>query len=244
MVSGPYEWRTSSNTHTGKVRSVNEDSILVKSDLLLWAVADGMGGHEAGDVASKMVVNSLEALTDCDYLSKFVDQVEDALLNVNAKILDLSANVYNGKTMGSTVVVMTVKGAVGICMWAGDSRLYRFRHGELKRISRDHSQVEEMLARGLISAEEAETHPASNIITRAVGAGRELYIDITAFEIETNDTFMLCSDGLYNEVAEEDIVTCLNMKHVEQSTTTLLNYALSSGARDNVSVVVSRAYPA
>jgi serine/threonine protein phosphatase PrpC len=127
-------------------------------------------------------------------------------------------------------------------MWAGDSRLYRFRRGELKRISRDHSQVEEMLARGLISAEEAESHPSSNVITRAVGAGRDLFVDITAFDIEADDTFMLCSDGLYNEVAEEDIVTCLNMKHVEQSTTTLLNYALSSGARDNVSVVVSRAY--
>ncbi len=243
MVDAAFDWQVASTTHAGKIRNINEDSLMVNDSIPLWAVADGMGGHEAGDLASKMVVDSLDSIAACEHLSDFVDHIEDALLQVNSEILDLSAIKYHGKTMGSTVVLMTVSGVVGICMWAGDSRLYRLREDQLAQISRDHSQVEEMIARGMISRDDADSHPSSNVITRAVGAGDELYIDVAAFNIQEGDTYLLCSDGLYNEVADEDIMTCLNMKYVGQSTTTLLNYALSNGARDNISIVVSRADP-
>lgn len=241
MQSASLQWQVAANTHTGNIRKINEDSLMAKDELQLWAVADGMGGHEAGDIASQMIVRYLENIEDRESLSDFVNLLEDTLLDVNADILDLAEEKYNGKTMGATIVLMTARGSVGICMWAGDSRLYRLRQGELVQISRDHSQVEEMIECGLLKREEAENHPSSNVITRAVGAGNKLFIDVTAFDLESNDTYLLCSDGLYNEVEDLDITTCLLMKSVNQSATALIDHALANGARDNVSVVVSRA---
>ena len=156
-------WAT---THVGTVRSHNEDALVDRPDLGLWAVADGAGGHARGDVASRMIVEALEAippdLSAADVLSEVrrrVTEAHDTLRgDPDAGEHDISA---------STVVVMIARGDHYACLWAGDSRAYLLRDGQMSQITRDHSLVQEMVDAGVITADEAETHPSANVITRA-----------------------------------------------------------------------------
>ena len=134
--------------------------------------------------------------------------------------------------------------SVGACLWVGDSRLYRYRNNELIQLSRDHSHVEELLQKGSISREEAENHPDANVITRAVGAAEELYVDINVFGAQVGDIYMLCSDGLYNAVDSENIIYCLKNFSADEGVKSLISKALENGAPDNVSVIVVKGVPA
>jgi serine/threonine protein phosphatase PrpC len=230
-------WLSSAATHCGAVRNMNEDAFLNRNNDGLWAVADGMGGHEAGEVASEMITASLGRVDIQQPLSEVVDTIEDTLLDVHHKIRTYARTHCEGRTMGSTVVSLFVRESVGVCLWAGDSRLYRYRDNQLSCISEDHSQVNEMLSRGMISAQEAINHPASNVITRAVGASETLYIDVTLVELKQNDIYLLCSDGLYGALEEPEIARYLASGDVEQVTQTLIERSLQAGARDNVTVI-------
>jgi protein phosphatase len=234
-------WRCSHETHRGVVRPVNEDAILVRTEDQLWTVADGMGGHEAGDVASQMVVQMLARIEHPPRLRDFVDIVEDALTEVHDRIKEHSRTAFGGKVMGSTVVTMLAEDRAGVCLWAGDSRLYRLRDGALEQLSQDHSQVNEMVERGLITAEQARRHPQSNVITRAVGANPKLYLDIVLIEINPGDRYLLCSDGLYGMLSDADIAEHLASDAFETIASELLSSTLSRGAKDNVSVIVLEA---
>ncbi|MCG8534591.1 MAG: protein phosphatase 2C domain-containing protein [Pseudomonadales bacterium] len=216
---------------------MNEDAFLNRNNDGLWAVADGMGGHEAGEVASEMIANSLGSANLEQPLADVVDSLEDTLLEVHHKIRAYARTHCEGRTMGSTVVSMFVRESVGVCLWAGDSRLYRFRNNCLECISEDHSQVNEMLSRGMITEEEAKNHPASNVITRAVGASETLYVDVTLFQLQPGDLYLLCSDGLYGAITEEEIAGYLNGASVEAVTEKLIESSLEAGARDNVTVI-------
>lgn len=242
-VRRPIRWRSVSDSNVGAVREINEDSVMIAPEKGLWAVADGMGGYEAGDVASKMVVKTLETMENKAGLSDMVDSVEDSLLDVNFRIQEYGDIMLDGRTLGSTVVVLIVRGRVGVCMWAGDSRLYRYRNGQLLQLSRDHSQVEELISQGFLSPEEAASHPDSNVITRAVGAHEELYVDINVFSVQLGDLLLLCSDGLYNAVPKDDIISSLQLSDEQQIVDTLIQKALANGAPDNVSIVVARGEP-
>ncbi len=233
-------WESASRTHKGRVRKVNEDAVMARPDIGLWAVADGMGGYETGDVASQMIVQSLEEIGESERLSAFVNEVEDRLLEVNRRILQHSDLMLDGRTAGSTVVALLLNGIAGACLWAGDSRLYRVRNGRIKQISRDHSQVEEMIERGELLPEQAEAHSDSNVITRAVGAIPELHIEASIFSVGPGDTFLLCSDGLYRELGPAELEQALKSQDVGQIASGLIDAALEKGARDNVSVVVVR----
>ena len=237
-IKRPICWKSKQDTHVGMVRTINEDSILSLPESQLWAVADGMGGYEAGNVASDMIVKSLASILSKPSLSEMVDCVEDCLLDVNHSILEYADIMLDGRTLGSTVVTLLIKGHTGICLWAGDSRLYRYRKNQLRQLSRDHSQVEELLSQGFISAEEAKTHPDSNVITRAVGASSKLYLDINAFSVRLGDTFLLCSDGLYNMLSEEEISNTIASLPIAQAVDVLIKKALDNGANDNVSVIL------
>lgn len=230
-------WRSAAATDRGNKRKINEDSILSRPEIGLWVAADGMGGHEAGDVASGMIVDTLAKLMPGSNIATVVDQIEDALINVNHKIRDYSERMYDGKTMGSTVVLMVIQDGMGVCMWAGDSRLYRIREGQIAQMNFDHSEVQELVDRGVISAEEAATYPDSNVITRAVGGAPDLFLDIVAVDLQKGDRFILCSDGLYNEVPTEEIPSHLE-KNLETSVSNLIQATLDSGAKDNVSVLL------
>lgn len=239
----PIEWKSAALTDPGVVRKLNEDAILSRPDAGLWAVADGMGGHELGDFASATVVEALESIGNIARLSDFVDAVEDALANANTNLLDYARANFGNATMGSTVAAMVIRDKIGVCLWAGDSRLYRYRRHKLEQLSRDHSQVEEMVQMGIISRSEAANHPQSNVITRAVGVEPGLYIEVTAFSARIGDTFLLCSDGLYGALDEDEIAASLAARDVEQSSEQLIAKSVASGAKDNVSVVIVQGLP-
>jgi serine/threonine protein phosphatase PrpC len=235
------QWITASETHPGVRREHNEDAILARDAEGLWVVADGMGGHEAGDVASRMVVDALAALEVKERLADVVDQVDDALLDINLRLRAHAAEHFGGRTMGCTVVGMLVREGAGVALWAGDSRLYRLRDRELVQVTRDHSPLEELVEQGAMTEEEAEKHPDANVITRAVGGQSELCLDIVLFDVQPGDTYLLCSDGLYREVSYAEIGALLAGEDVAEVVRLLLDLALQRGARDNVSLIVVRA---
>ena len=237
-VRRPLVWKSVDRTHVGLVRDLNEDSILSEPDKNIWAVADGMGGYEAGNVASKMVVASLQQIKDATDLNGWVNRVEEKLIDVNQRILEYADIMLDGRTLGSTVVSLTIKGRVGVCLWAGDSRLYRLRNRQLMQLSRDHSQIQEQIQKGYMTAQQAENHPDSNVITRAVGAHRHLYVDINVFSVQLGDVFLLCSDGLYNMVSKESLTEVLVSLPIGEAIDTLLQQALDAGGDDNISIIL------
>ncbi len=237
-IRRPLRWISAEESNVGMVRVVNEDSVISIPEIQLWAVADGMGGYEAGDVASNMIVKSLSQLESKSTLNEFIDSIEDSLLDVNHRILEYADIMLDGRTLGSTVVALGIKDNVGVCLWAGDSRLYRLRNEELVQLSRDHSQVEELVQQGFLTPEAAQSHPDSNVITRAIGANLELYIDINIFSSQLSDTFLLCSDGLYNMLTKEEMRQILIQHPINKAVSTLIEKALDRGANDNVSVIL------
>ena len=234
-------WITAEQTNVGMRRKINEDSILTRPDDGLWVVADGMGGHEAGDVASHMVTDAFSALKCEGELARFVDQIEDLLLDINLRLRKHSEANFGGRTMGCTVVSMLSRGNAGVALWAGDSRLYRLRAGEFVQVTRDHSPLEELLEQGAMTEEEAARHPDANVITRAVGGQAALFIDIVLFDVLDGDIFLLCSDGLYREVDPAEMHEQLEKSDVHTAVDALLELSLARGARDNVSVIAARA---
>lgn len=237
-IRRPIKWTTSSDTNVGMVRTVNEDSIISNIDAGLWAVADGMGGYEAGDVASNMIVSALSEIGCHDHLSQFVDNVEDKIIDANQRILEYSEIMHDGRILGSTIVSLLIKGQVGVCLWAGDSRLYILRNNQLQQISKDHSHVQELIDQGSITLEQAYNHPDTNVITRAVGTSEELYVDICTFNVQLGDTFLLCSDGLYNTVDDYDIEKHMRSQDTDNAVKQMIVQALEQGAPDNVSVIL------
>lgn len=232
-------WSSAALTHVGHVRQINEDAFLDKPETGMWAVADGMGGHHAGDVASASIIRALSDLNPTDRLSQCVNDVEDRLISVNTRLREMAAEHSDNRTIGSTVIALVAFGNHCALMWAGDSRAYRFRDNNVCQITRDHSQVEEMVERGLLQPEDAESHPASNVITRAVGAAEVLYVDVDLYEMQKDDIFLLCSDGLYKHINIDEIETLLKSgKSMQECARSLIDVTLERGATDNVTVVL------
>lgn len=230
-------YRSAALTHTGRVREHNEDAILARPEVGLWAVADGMGGHAAGEVASTMIVKALGALERPPRLADFVDRIEDTLIDANRALRALARERGVG-VIGATVVVLVGAGEHMLCLWAGDSRAYRAGAAGLERLTRDHSVVEELLAQGTLTAQQAENHPQANAITRAVGAADSLHLDVTACRWGPNDLFLLCSDGLTKVVPDPLLDALLaDIRVPEPAAALLLARTLEGGAPDNVSVV-------
>ena len=239
-VRRPIKWIGAALSDVGSVRTVNEDAVLERPELSLWAVADGMGGHDAGSVASRMIVESLGELQKRASLNDSVVAIEDAILDTNRRLLEYSDIVLDGRVVGSTFVGLKIYDQIGVCLWMGDSRLYRHRGHELVQLTRDHSQVSELLQSGAITEEEAVNHPDSNVITRAVGSDNDPVLDVDVFDVQVGDTFLLCSDGLYNAVDRTTIIQHLGNADMAAMARGLIDSALENGARDNVSVVVVR----
>jgi serine/threonine protein phosphatase PrpC len=233
-------WQSAEVTHTGKRRAHNEDAVMSRPDAQLWAVADGMGGHHAGEVASQAIVSALYALVPAGSLAERVDAVEDVLVGVNEDLRRHAERCGSATTIGSTVVTMLCAGATGVALWAGDSRLYRLRLGQLELITRDHNPVSDLLDSGAVS--EAEALAAdTNIITRAVGGQPHLHLDVAVFDVRPDDTFLLCSDGLYRELEKRELLEGLSNLELQSAADVLLRRCLEGPARDNVSLVIARA---
>jgi len=231
-------WSSFGITDVGKVRKHNEDSLLDKPEIGLWVVADGMGGHEGGDVASQMIVKSLGKIHEGVTLDRYIDDIEDRLIKVNERLINKAQKSEKNTTIGSTVVGMVAYDRFCTFFWAGDSRLYRLRDNSLRQLSIDHSQVEIYVEQGLISRREAATHPHVNMITRAVGAGEDLYIDFDIQEMQSGDRYMLCSDGLTKHLEDIEFEEMLSEGSAEESCKELIALTLERGAGDNVTTIV------
>ena len=234
-----FKWTSASLSHVGLVRAINEDACIDQPERGLWGVADGMGGHAFGDVASRMVVEALNKVPQPDSLVKFVTDTRDRLHTVNRQ-LRAEAAIQKVQIIGSTVVVLLAWGHYCGYLWAGDSRIYLYRNGNLKQLTRDHSQLEELKSMGSPASEDPVNRPSRNVITRAVGAAGTLDLDNETMEVNDGDMFLLCSDGLSNEVSEQEISGALVSGDCRQASNALIEMALKRGGRDNISAVVVR----
>jgi serine/threonine-protein phosphatase Stp1 len=228
-----------SRTDVGLRRKVNEDSLLVRTERGLWAVADGMGGHEAGDVASSKVTESLLNLPIVYGLDQLVDCAVAALKKVNQELIVLAGD--DGKrTIGTTIAGLAIADGQFRCFWAGDSRAYRLRGGEIIQLTRDHSLVQDLVKAGMLTPEEAESHPNANVITRAVGVAEELKIDIVGGDAKPGDQFLLATDGLTRMVDDSELAAQLAVTRPREAVDKLIETVLSRGAPDNVSIIITK----
>ncbi|MGX9763688.1 PP2C family protein-serine/threonine phosphatase [Pseudomonas shahriarae] len=235
-------YKSASKSHVGMVRQVNEDACLDLPENRLWVVADGMGGHAAGDYVSSLIVDSLRGLPVGRSLDEYTAALRTELTRVNAAVREETAN--RGVTMmGSTVVVLAARGLRGVCLWAGDSRLYRLRDGELERISRDHSYVQDLQDSGLLSEADARVHPRANIVTRAIGVEAQLELSVVDLLIAPGDSYLLCSDGLNKTVEDHEIRDVLSHAEPDEIARSLVHLGLNRGAPDNITTLVVKMSP-
>jgi serine/threonine protein phosphatase Stp1 len=228
-------------THVGCRRRINEDAVLSRPELGVWAVADGMGGHDAGEVASALVVESLAKLGPGLALAERADAASRALAGVNKLLIAMAASGAGGRTIGSTVVALLAGEGAFVCLWAGDSRIYRARGGVLQQLTRDHSLVQELVDLGEIDAADAERHPNANVITRAVGVDAMLELDTVEGDVRSGDVFLLASDGLTRLVSDAELLEGLQADALEETADSFLATCLERNAPDNVSLVILRA---
>jgi serine/threonine protein phosphatase PrpC len=229
--------RHSAATHVGHVRKINEDSLLALPEQRVFVVADGMGGHAAGDVASQMVVDAVAALPVGLEPAEQMRALRDALQSAHTALRQ-EIDMRGVGTMGATVVALMVSEAHFVCFWAGDSRLYRLRGGEIEMLTSDHSVVAEMVLAGELSWDEAEHHPQSNAITRAVGVGDVLELDKIRGEVEQGDRYLICSDGLNKYAGLAQLQRALTGAPIETVAESLMGIALTGGGADNISIIV------
>jgi len=227
-------------THVGLKRKLNEDSLVSLADRGLWAVADGMGGHEAGEVASAKVIEALSRVPANGALESFVEQAVEALETVNDELIELGHAGLEQKTIGSTVVALAVGEGQFRCFWAGDSRGYRIRDGQITQLTRDHSLVNDLIAAGMLDEADAESHPNANVITRAVGAAERLKVDVVEGEARSGDIFLIASDGLTRMVSPVELLSKLHSRPLDEAADQLIEMVLERGAPDNVTLVAVR----
>lgn len=237
----PWLWDAASALHKGHVRDENQDAVLNRCDLGLWAVVDGMGGHHDGATASRRVIAQLDAICwqPQHDLDRRIASVLAALQEVNHELYSASRTADRGVS-GATVAVLLAWQDLGAVVWAGDSRVYRQHDHALVALTHDHSQLEEMIRLGMVQREASRDHPAANVVTRAIGAMEHCEPEQAQFRIHADDTFLLCSDGLYNEISTAGIAAALASGSSAQSVSTLYELTLRSPARDNFSLVVVR----
>ena len=228
--------RFNAKTHVGRVRKINEDSILVLPDQQIWVVSDGMGGHEGGDFASRTVVDSIAVLPQDMAPEDKLGHIRRAIQQAHQTIVGESE--IRRATMGATVVALVLADGHFGALWAGDSRLYRLRDDKIEMLTTDHSLVASLVEAGQLTWDQAEKHPQSNAVTRAVGVGGDLELDKIRGDARPGDRFLLCSDGLNKYAGIAELGAMLRHVPIEVVTDNLLQMALDRGGADNVSVIV------
>ena len=230
-------FKSSAKTHVGMVRKVNQDSYAERTDIGVWAVADGMGGHEAGEIASATVTDHIKSLPPAANIVEMLDAVEKSIMAANLKLTEQAASYDSQRVPGSTVAVLIIDGDQGAIVWAGDSRVYRRRDNGVTQLTRDHSHVQDLVEQGVILESEAESHPMANVITRAVGISDPLELETMWIDVRADDQFLLCSDGLSRLVTNAELESMMANKDSGEVTQSLLHTALVRGARDNVTLI-------
>jgi serine/threonine-protein phosphatase Stp1 len=234
--------RSWSASHAGTKRSHNEDAYVDRPDTGMFAVADGAGGHQAGEVASGMIAEALEAIPSDLSAAELLAEVRLAIERTHVALREEAARRGPDVVVASTVVVMLARGDHFACLWAGDSRAYLLRAGVLRQITRDHSLVQELLDAGAIGPDEAINHPRGNVITRAVGAEVDDFVlDKVSDRLVAGDRFLLCSDGLCKTVPEDQLAELLAAPNGMSPSESLLEAALALQVKDNVTAVAVEA---
>ena len=242
-------------TDVGRRRKINEDSFLVSPETRLYAVCDGMGGHNAGEVASRMAIDTISGFIERSAVEKEItwpwgldanlsfdaNRLKTAIRLANARVFQAADNREELTGMGTTVVTAIVTGDVMTVGSAGDSRCYLVRGGELRQLTRDDSWVSAALGEGILNSDDVEHHPLRNVITKAVGARDAIDLDLIEHDLQPGDVVMLCSDGLHGMVHDQEIGRILVAPHsLEEATAHLVDAANEAGGRDNVTVVLLR----
>lgn len=227
-----------SRTHIGKVRASNQDALLLQDGAYgLYGVADGMGGHNGGDVASKMAVVMLGRVLEGKQPSEA--QLRSGIEEVNRLIFKEQLNNKTLSGMGTTLTVLWEDQNRILLGHVGDSRAYRIHGGEIGQVSLDHSMVAELVRDGVLTEEQARVHPYRNIITRALGTDDTVQVDVQEIERRPGDKFLLCSDGLSEYVRPEEMLAILARTPAEDAADQMLNMALDGGGRDNITLLIA-----
>jgi serine/threonine protein phosphatase PrpC len=226
-------------THVGRVRTLNEDHFVARPDENLWVVADGMGGHNGGEIASEIASETVGRA----FVHRSIDGLIEAVETANAAVYSAGVEDPELTGMGTTVVALAVVDHESTEVLAianvGDSRCYRYAEGELDQVTTDHSLVAEMVREGSLSPEEAAVHPQRNIVTRVLGVHDDVPVDVFAVDPYPGDRYLLCSDGLFNEVPERGIASVLRtIADPNEAAEELVHLAVDGGGRDNITVVV------
>jgi len=224
-------------TDVGRVRSLNEDAFVAGSHV--WAVADGMGGHAAGDVASRLAT---EVLASIDRPGLSLADVEDAILLANARIVEHGAANPGAAGLGTTAAAVAEVVLGDVRHWAivnvGDSRVYRLDAGRIARATIDHSEVEELVMAGYLTEEQARTHPDRNVITRSLGSAPPPQVDVWVLPQTAGERFLICSDGIHGELTDAEIADAVADRGPQEAVDTLIERALARGGRDNLTAVL------
>ncbi|HEY0198070.1 MAG TPA: PP2C family serine/threonine-protein phosphatase [Rhodanobacter sp.] len=229
-------------TDTGKVRRHNEDAILVRDDIGLWVVADGLGGHSAGDYASAMIVERLGVLPRTGDVFDFIEDIEDTLEQINADLIR-TATERGVDIIGSTVVVLVHDKDFMLCGWVGDSRAYCYEDGRLRQITSDHVHgvKDDMTQYSHGDGAAAPPQPGAGVLSRAIGAEEQLFVDWVVVGNRADMQFVLCTDGINKEMSDEEIdLACGRDRPPQELLANLFGMALERAARDNVSAVIVR----
>lgn len=218
-------------TDTGRVRPSNQDALVERSAAGLWVVADGMGGHRDGDVASRMVCEGVKTFQPQPKLEDSIDDLRQRMSDVNHRLYAAAIRPINPVQSGSTVVMMIAQRTTCAILWAGDSRAYRLRDGKFIQLTTDHTWASELHL-------DEEMEEADHAITRAVGGESTLLLDVRRDRVRLGDRYLLCSDGLTRELTNSRISEVLAQGDVNQAAKALIDATLAHGARDNVTVIV------
>lgn len=239
-------WNSSEYSHPGHRRKNNEDAVYSNARSGVWCVADGMGGHQNGGLASQWLVDAIASTPAYATIDECVNELQKRIFALNQTLYDkggaLSENSHTKRqTVGCTFVIFISDGVRNACLWAGDSRLYLLRNDNLYQITDDHSLVNDLVSRGIITESEAHNHPQAHVVTRALGASETLSFEKKIFKAQQGDRYLLCSDGLYNELEPSDISAALAMSESSQSCRALVDKVLKTEATDNLTACVINA---
>ena len=226
-------WRGQGRTHKGR-RPANEDTLVCRDDEGLWAVIDGMGGHDAGDLAATIVRESLDAVTLGGGIAHRLMAVEFALQSANLAIRHHAALHLGSKPMGATVVVLLIYRDEAAVLWSGDARLYRHAGKDAVMLTRDHTPVQALVDAGDIDERQAMSHPRAHVIYQAIGNGDMLELEQARFDISANQQFLLTTDGVHSVLTVGDLTRLLTEGAGESA---ILKAALDAVSRDNVTAI-------